>query len=142
MDRTVIRRRTRLAAAGMLATVVMLGGISGCGGDPRDAEPTDYGVLNGLVSGVRDGAEDEIFKERFTDAFVEGAAPEADRAKYAPPFEFEIKGDPEISENSATFTVAIGKRDPETGEVADVGEKDWSAEKVGGAWKLKTAPVP
>lgn len=61
----------------------------------------------------------------------------ADPRKYAQ-FAFEVKGDPQVSGDTATATV--GFTSERKGE--EVGEQQWTFAQVGGEWKIKTAPLP
>ena len=119
-------------------------GVSGCGGDPREAAVTDYGALTSIVSDLSNAVDDTVSEGRVEELFVEGSAPAvADRAKYGSPRMFRIKGEPEITGDTANFTVEILRRpdDPDA-DPEVVGEQQWSAEKIGGIWLLKSVPLP
>jgi hypothetical protein len=52
-------------------------------------------------------------------------------------FSFDVKGSPSVTGTTATATLAVRT---EGGE--DKGQQQWTFEKVGENWRIKTAPLP
>ncbi len=106
---------------------------TGCGGgdDDKDRSYSDEEKVSGVID-----ISDVVSKpEEFKAAFVDGAAPEDATLYKGHSF---AASDASVSGDSATITVVIRK--VSTGKI--VGEKDWTAQKVGDSWKLKSAPMP
>jgi hypothetical protein len=79
-------------------------------------------------------------RKAFEEKFVTGAAPsEADQKKYVGLMFRPVAAEtPKISDNTATVKVEI--EEGATG--AKKGVVEWTVEKVGDKWKLKSAPLP
>ncbi len=119
--------------AGLLIGLLILGGCGG--GGTVDLEPADPGFIARLITEIT-GASFE--PERFEQIFLEGSMPpDEEREKYQK-FQFEYK-DCEIDGNAATLTVIVKKPDPDGSEI---GEVEWTAEKVGNTWFLKDTKLP
>ena len=132
MHRAVVAEPRLAVLIRPAALLFFLAVAVGCGG--AKPEVTQRHRVSGIVSGLDDAATDP---ETFRAMFVDGAAPdETQRSRYAK-YSYGTKS-PEVSGNSAVATVAI--REATTGKV--LGEKEWTAEKVGGKWKLTSAPLP
>jgi hypothetical protein len=125
--------RFRLRAFSTLALLLPLAATwSGCGGEKQEVAPEDTRI-GGLVTSLEDVAGDP---KSFESLFAPGAAPkDSERPKYKQ-YTYQLKDTPRVSGDTATFTAVMSK----DGSV--VGEKEWTAVKVGDAWKLKDAPLP
>lgn len=124
----------RIRAFWIFALLLPLAAIcSGCGGEKQEVAPEDTRMV-GLVTSLEDVAGDP---KNFQSLFAEGAAPkDSERPKYKQ-HKFQVKDTPRVSGDTAVFTVVVSKPDG-----AVVGEKEWTAVKVGDKWKLKDAPLP
>ncbi len=131
MERCSYSRELSRATAGSLLALAMLA-VMGCGGQ-TNWDNTEKGQLFYLVSGVGEAAQRP---EPFRSLFASGSVP-ADAAPYK---KYTYQGDREarISGDTAAMTVVV--RDANTGN--EIARKEWTAVKEGGAWKLKTAPLP
>lgn len=134
------RVKMRLFAVSCLATLSLAVTLAGCS-EPLQQEVTDLGLVRSLVFTIGDAAAD-IRPDNFESLFVEGAVPKAtDRSKYGAPLVFKLRGDPEISGEEVILNVKVLRTAPnaEPQVVADV---QWTAVKVNGDWKFKSAPLP
>ena len=108
--------------------------VAGCGSDISRTGPPEHHPIIKLISELEDVEED---RESFEALFVEGGAPgKAEQMRYRR-FMY-APSDPDVSGNSATIEMKIS--DVEGLKPAQ--EKTWTAELVGGEWKLKSAPLP
>lgn len=117
--------------------LIVVGSIGGCFGPATD-RPVDMGGEAGtkiatLIEDMNDakGAAAKM-------APLMAAAPAAAEAKKFEAFEFYIVGQPTVTGTTGTAKVQVMKS--ESGE--KVGEVEWTFEEAGGAWKVKTAPLP
>ncbi|MHB1034580.1 MAG: hypothetical protein ACYC35_09070 [Pirellulales bacterium] len=124
------RKLSRPTAGSLLALVILV--VVGCGGR-TNWDSTENGQLFFLVSGVAEAAQRP---ESFQSLFASGSVP-ADAAPYK---KYTYQGDQQarISDDTAAMTVIV--RDAKSGN--EIARKEWTAVKEGGAWKLKTAPLP
>ncbi len=121
--------------------LLLLATLAGCGGS-SNLELNDAVRIGIVVSNVSEAVTSPA-AERFERLFAEGVAPPvAERAKYGPPLQFNVEGEPEVSGDSATFSVKVVRDEPNAAEPVAVGQVEWTAVKVGDQWKLKTAPLP
>jgi len=120
------RRLKSLAAWAVLA---LLATVAGCSNAERE-EPDDEQVKR-LILNV------EASEEEFPRSFApDSVPPDAQRLRF---YDYWIKATVvTIDGESATATVQF--QDPNTRSV--VGEQEWTAVKIDGEWKLKTAPLP
>jgi hypothetical protein len=117
----------RWAVAPILLAVVGCGG----GGEP---DVTQDHRISGLVSSA---AEVAISADVAKSLFAEGAAPDdAQRKRYGEYSYWATSS--QVSGNQATVQVRISTPAGDK----QVGEKTWTAVKVGKSWKLKDAPLP
>ncbi len=130
------RNLSRPSALSRWATMVLLLAVAqGCGGEAERTEPKL--TEEQKVCAAADMSDMVGDPEDFRSLFVDGAVPDDSQKRRYKGRSFGAS-DPKISGNSATMTVVI--RDVNTWEV--LGEVEWTAEKVGDRWKLKTAPLP
>lgn len=122
-----------LPAASRLVVLWLLVVVAqGCGqGEPT---MTETERVSGLVVNLSDVAADP---QQFKSLFVEGAAPAESQRLWLSKHNCDATS-VKISGNSAS--IAVVARDVGTGKV--LGEAQWTAEKVGEQWKLKSAPLP
>jgi hypothetical protein len=124
----------RWFAPPVLAVTLAL--LTGCGG--TDGKPLDMGGEDGSkISAVIEDVNDAVGNPKKLDTlFVKGAKP-ADPKKFAK-CGYTIVGKPTVSGTTATAKVRI---DP-AGGGQSLGEQEWSFEKDGDKWKIKSAPLP
>ena len=103
----------------------------GCAKD--EFEWNDDDEIGGLIANLSEVAG----KPKDFQSFFVDAADESQRLRYEN-CGYAIASGPKISGNSATMTVIVNEA--ATGK--ELGRMEWSAEKVDGRWKLKTAPLP
>jgi hypothetical protein len=116
-----------------LAPLLLIVAAHGCRRDER--QWTDADQIWGLVANMSEVAADA---KGFQSFFVDGTAPdESQRLRYKRGG-YAIASGPKVSGSSATMTVTVSNA--ATGE--ELGKMEWTAEKVGDAWKLKEAPLP
>ena len=116
---------------------VALALLAGCGGG-TEGKALDMGGVDGSkVATVIEDFNDAVGNRKKLDAlFAKGAKPSDTKTliKYT----YSIVGKPSVSGTTATAKVRI---DP-TGGGPTLGEKEWSFEKDGDMWKIKSAPLP
>ncbi len=122
-------------------------GLPGCGDNVREGLGESQKV-EAAIQSLGDAAGSEA---TFKAAFVDGAAP-SNRQAYASAI-FEIVGEPSVSGDSSTATVAVtpGVTNSQMGDGAGKGnnasastgttEVEWQLQEVDGEWKLKDAPL-
>lgn len=71
--------------------------------------------------------------------FAAGVVPPAADLRRMSAYSYDVKGDPVVSGDSATATIAMRS---ERKDGADAGEKEWTFVKEGDGWKIKSAPLP
>lgn len=111
----------------------------GCAGE-RAADVPKSGDARVISDLVEEFNEVRVDHKKATDLFAMGAAPgKAElRKKYGPLSFWPNVGGPVINGEEATLKVAV--RNDETGD--ETGRLDWTFVKEGGAWKIKSAPLP
>lgn len=107
--------------------------LVGCGGA---SQPIDMGG--------EDGAKVALLVEDMNDAkgipkkqdplFVSPGGP---MTKEYAKFDYFVIGKPTVTASMATCKVSVQKADG-----SSAGEKEWTFEKVGAEWKIKSAPLP
>jgi hypothetical protein len=104
----------------------------GCG-DSKSLPP-DFGGEDGLsvVRCIEDVSEATTNQKKLNEMFATGASP-LDVKKISGAM-FSVVGKPTINGTTATAKVRIEK-----GQLTK--EQDWTFEKVGDKWKIKTAPL-
>lgn len=109
----------------------------GCGGG-SDGQPLDMGGPDGdKISALIEDVNDAVGSPKKQDLlFAKGAKP-ADQKKFAK-CAYSIVGRPSVSGGTATAKVRV---DPASGG-EKLGEVEWTFEKDGDKWKIKTAPLP
>ena len=116
-------------------TVAAMAAMVGCGSSTK-------GPLN---MGGEDGQKVALLVEDLNDSkgnpmkmsgLMATAVTAPDVKKYDP-YEFYVLGKPTVNGAAATCKVSVQKVSGET-----AGEVEWGFEKVGDAWKIKSAPVP
>jgi hypothetical protein len=109
--------------------------IVGCGG--ADVKPLDMGGPDGdKISALIEEVNEGIGSAKEVDSlFVKGTKP--DMRKIGK-FGYTVVGKPRVSGTTATAKVRV---DPANGG-ATVGEVEWTFEKDGEKWKIKSAPLP
>ena len=117
-----------------VTTIAALAAIVGCGGPTK---PLDMGGEDGqkvslLIEDINDSKGNP---KKMSELMV--TAVSAAEVKKFDPYEFSIIGKPSMNGTNATCKVRVDKI---SGEQA--GEVEWGFEKVGDAWKIKSAPVP
>lgn len=129
-----------MTRSGWLILFVTLGclfALTGCGGD-SGGKPLDMGGEDGSkISTVIEDVNDAVGNTKQLDTlFVKGSKPSDPKkmVKYG----YSIVGKPTVSGTTGTAKVRV---DP-AGGGATVGEVEWTFEKVGDAWKIKSAPLP
>lgn len=139
-DAPANRRLVAVTSSVALLALLALGGCGGSPQDPRDLKLSETGRLGTIVDDVGSAAREAA---RFESMFLEGAAPPAkERSKYGPGMRFALVGEPEISGDTATFTVEVFEVDEETEKETPRGEAKWTAVQKDGWWYLKTVPLP
>lgn len=108
--------------------------VAGCGGG-RPAGPLFQGDEHGVATAVEDLNDAKTQAKKFAASFVAGAAPKDMKA--FGPFEFYVAGKPDVSGATAKAKVSVRKQDG-----TEVGTPEWSFEKDGDKWKIKSAPLP
>lgn len=110
--------------------------LCGCGGS--DVKPLDMGGEDGnKISALIEDVNEGIGSAKEADTlFAKGSKP-ADLKKYAK-FTYSIVGKPTVSGTTGTAKVRV---DP-AGGGKTVGEVEWTFEKDGDKWKVKSAPLP
>ncbi len=111
--------------------------LLGCGGD-ADSKPLDMGGADGdQISSLIEEVNEAVGNPKKLEAlFVKGSKP-ADSKKMTK-CSFSIVGKPSVSGSTGTAKVRI---DP-AGGGQTLGEPEWSFEKDGDTWKIKSAPLP
>ena len=118
------------------AYLVVLGllAIVGCGGGGEtkslDMGGEDGNKISMLIEEMNDAVGN---KKKLAELFVSGAKLPEPKASMG--MSFFIVGKPSVQGTSATAKVRIDKNSQAAGE------KQWTFEKVGDAWKIKDAPV-
>jgi len=110
--------------------------VMGCGDGTGDNKALDLGgpEASAIATLVED-LNDAVTSNKKLDAlFVKGSTP-TDLKKLAK-LSFYISGKPSVNGTNATCKVRI---DDAAGKT--LGEPEWSFEKVGDKWKIKTAPL-
>lgn len=127
-------RKKRIAAfGGWILAVAFV--TSGCGsGQPQIVANTEESLVKQAVSAVAEYKRDA---KQFRTLFAEGAAPdEAARNRFEPYMFYAASAD--VSGNTATADVQFEVL--ATGEL--LGPVQWTLEKVGEKWKVKTFAMP
>lgn len=124
--------RRFVVAAGCLCLIVLVG----CGGS--DVKPLDMGGADGSqIASAIEEVNDAVGSPKKLDAmFVKGSKP-SDPKKMAK-CGFSIVGKPSVNGSTGTAKVRV---DP-AGGGQTLGEVEWTFEKNGDKWKIKTAPLP
>jgi hypothetical protein len=130
---------TMRAASRFLASLApcLAFALVGCGGS-TDGKPLDMGGEDGnKISALIEEVNEGIGSAREADAlFAKGSKP-ADLKKFTK-FTYSIVGKPSVTGSTGTAKVRI---DP-AGGGQSLGEKEWTFEKDGDKWKIKTAQFP
>ena len=112
-------------------------GLFGCGSD-SDSKPLDMGGPDGdKISSLIEELNEAVGNPKKLDAmFMKGSKP-VDSKKMTK-CGFSIVGKPSVSGSTGTAKVRV---DP-AGGGATLGEVEWTFEKDGDKWKIKSAPLP
>jgi hypothetical protein len=107
----------------------------GCGG--ADVKPLDMGGPDGdKISALIEEVNEGIGSAKEVESlFVKGTKPDTRKMGK---FGYTVVGKPTVSGTTATAKVRV---DPASGG-ATVGEVEWTFEKEGEKWKIKSAPLP
>jgi hypothetical protein len=116
--------------------LALLAGLVGCRGADAPAPP-GYGSEDGqqiarLVDELNEAKPDPGKLKKLYPGAPAGATKQYD------PYRYEVTGQPAVSGDTATAQIRIVKDT----DGQERGTKEWTFEKVGGAWKVKTAPLP
>jgi hypothetical protein len=105
--------------------------LVGCGPQATVGEATrvDAVQITGVIQSLNDAVQDPAKLQALC------VAPLADAAKYKD-YLYYVGGQPSVTGTTATCKVKLEKP---AGTAA--GEPQWEFEKVGDAWKIKTAPL-
>lgn len=117
--------------------------LTGCGAAPA-AQSTLEQDAYASIQGLGDAAGSEAM---FAEAFVPGAAPK-NRKAYAA-CGFEVVGEPQIQDDTATLDVKIfggvhasgGSDSSRSTSQAKQSQQTWTLKRVGEEWKIETAPL-
>ncbi|QEG39044.1 hypothetical protein [Roseimaritima ulvae] len=117
--------------------------FTGCGAGPA-AESTLEQDAYATIEGLGDAAGDEAM---FAESFVPGVAPK-NRKDYAA-CGYEVVGDPQIQDDTATLDVKIfggvhasgGSDSSRSTTSAKNSQQTWTLKRVGEEWKIETAPL-
>lgn len=117
--------------------------LTGCGAGPA-AESSLEQDAYASIQGLGDAAGSEAM---FAEAFVPGAAPK-NRKDYAA-CGFEVVGEPQIQEDTATLNVNVfggvhasgGSDSSRSTSAAKNSQQTWTLKRVGEEWKIETAPL-
>lgn len=121
-----------------LLVALLFGGVIGCGSSTT--QPPSYGGEDGtkiarLVDQMND---DSNTVPKLKAAFAAGSPVGKKEAKTFPQYRYEIKGNPNVSGDTATATVAVARQ-----VASNSGsELQWTFVKEGAEWKIKSAPLP
>jgi hypothetical protein len=115
---------------------LLLAAVLGCRGG-ASTKPLNMGSEDGqkialVIEDMNDAKGDA---RKLTALFVPAAKPDAPK-KFGP-YAFYVVGKPSVSGTTATCKVRIDRADG-----TQAGETEWSFEKAGDAWKIKSAPLP
>jgi hypothetical protein len=128
-----MRKKWNAPLEGWILLAAILAG--GCGsGKPQTVVDTEESLAKQVVSSV---SEHKLDAEKFGALFVEGTAPDdATRKRFEPYMCYAVSTD--VSGNSATADVQFEVL--ATGEL--LGPFQWTLEKVGEQWKVKSIALP
>ena len=107
--------------------------IAGCGVDQERFGEEAKAVRN-IVPGLQGYAKTD--PQRFANSFVQGKAPMANRGRYAMVQVVSTRA--KVNGDEATLDIVV--LNPADGE--KIADKEWTAVKVDGHWKLQDAPLP
>jgi len=117
---------------GSLAPVWIL--ICGCAVSDEQYASSEEAAIKEAVSNF---SEPQSNAERFAALFVEGAVPDAATLKQFQPY-MPSASRVLVSDNLATVDVEF--EELATGKI--LGPAEWTLEKIGDQWKIKTCPLP
>jgi len=127
-------RYTLVRSLACLVGLLFVAAVPGCGQGEHEMTDADY--VSSLIGNVGEAADEA---ETFKAFFLDRVAPEdSQRARYRRCSFDTVAGSLSASGDSASATVIV--REISSGEI--LGEIEWTAEKVGDQWKLKSAPMP
>jgi hypothetical protein len=117
---------------------LLLGCAAGCGNS--GPQPPSYGGEDGakIAALVDQMNDDGNTIPKLKAAFAAGTPIGKKEMKTFPQYRYEIKGNPNVSGDTATATVGVNRH-----SVSDGGrEMQWTFVKEGADWKIKSAPLP
>jgi hypothetical protein len=125
---------TRRAFPALLALLPLAAAGCGKGGGAAGPAAEDQAAIAELLTRI-EGMNDPRAAAKY---FAAGAALPADRLRKLAGYSVVTAGRPAVSGDTATarLKLVVNRTGQEAGEV------EWTFVKEGGAWKIKTAPLP
>src|SRR5215469_6971435 len=130
--RAFTARFTHLLAA--LGVAVAAAGCSG--GQPEFTISPDEMAISDLVDALNDGA-DKPAKAALL--FAKGAAPDANQMKLYKNYTYNLTNRPDVGGAEVTAPIRVTTIKD---KVQKSTTQDWTFEKDGAGWKIKSAPLP